>query len=144
MLKAISDYSTVGSRIKYYRLFNKLTQEDLAIKCGLDRCTINRYENNLVDHSLDIINQISKSLKIKPSIIYDNYLEFISDDYNNKIKLLRKNLKLTQKDLANILKVHRKTIASWEKQVSYPTRHNYMKIIEYNLCNSINMNLKTP
>jgi len=137
MLKAISDLSTIGSRIKYYRILNNFTQEDLAIKSGLDRCTINRYENNLVNHSLDIINQISKSLKIKPSIIYDDYLEFISSNYSNRIKLLRMNLKLTQKDLANILKVHQKTISSWEKQVSYPTRHNYMKMVEINPYNNI-------
>ncbi len=140
MLKTTSSFSTIGSRIKYYRLLNDFTQEDLAIKSGLDRSTINRYENDLVNHSLESINIICETLKIKPSIIYDDYLNFISKNHGNKIKFLRKDFKLTQKDLSNILEVHIKTIACWEKEESYPTRYNYMKIIEVSSYKSIDSN----
>lgn len=131
MLNATSDLSTIGSRIKYYRLLNNLTQEELAAKSGLDRVTIIRYENNQVDHSVDILNQIAAVLGIIPSIIYDDYLKFISSDYGRKIKHMRMRLGISQKHLGNLLGVHRKTISKWESEKSYPTRENFMKLMKY-------------
>lgn len=128
MLKGISDLSTIGSRIKYYRILNNFTQEELADKSGLDRTTIIRYENNLVEHSIDIIDRISIALKIKPSIIYDDYLSFISGDYSSKIRNLRMGLGLSQKELGKILNVHRKTISRWEREETIPSRQNYEDI----------------
>ena len=130
LLKGISDLSTIGSRIKYYRLLNNLTQEELAVKSNLDRSTIIRYENNLVDHSMDIINKICMALKVKPSIIYDDYFNFINNNYGNKVKSLRINLGVNQKELGEILGVHRKTISRWEKEESFPARENYIKLIK--------------
>lgn len=133
MLKGISDLSTIGSRIKYYRLINNLTQEELANESGLDRATIIRYENDLVDHYIGIIDTISVALKIKSSIIYDDYLNFISGDCGSKIRNLRINLGLTQKQLGELLGTHKKTISRWETEKSFPTRENYAKIIEINI-----------
>ncbi len=144
MLKGVSDLSTIGSSIKYYRLLNNFTQEELAAKSGLDRATIIRYENDLVEHSLDVIDIISKALKIKPTIIYDDYLSFIGSDYGSKIRNLRMSLGLSQKELANFLGVHRKTISRWEKEESFPARQNYMKLIGIYPYNSIKNDFKTP
>lgn len=128
MLKGISDLSTIGSRIKYYRLLNNLTQEELADESGLDRATIIRYENNLVEHSIDIIDMISVALKLKPSIIYDDYLNFISGNYGSKIRNLRMSLSLSQKELGEILGVHKKTISRWEREETIPSKQNYEDI----------------
>lgn len=130
-LKGTLDKSTIGSRIKHYRLLNDLTQEELAVKAGLDRSTIIRYENNQVDHSIVIINKIAAVLKILPSIIYDDYLKFIAANYGEIIKDIRKNLNLTQMELANLLGVHKKTVRKWEKMKSHPTRENYQKIVYF-------------
>ncbi|MCQ4921576.1 helix-turn-helix domain-containing protein [Tissierella carlieri] len=132
--------STIGSRIKYYRLLNNLTQEQLAIKSNVDRCTINRYENNLVDYSLDIVNEIAIALEIIPSLIYDDYLNFISSNYGDEIQYMRRSLKLTQEEFGDILGVHKKTIRMWEKQQAYPTRENFIKIKIHNIIFSIKNN----
>ncbi|WP_317922511.1 helix-turn-helix domain-containing protein [Tepidimicrobium xylanilyticum] len=83
LLKSTSDLSTIGFRIKYYRLLNNMKQEELAVKAGLDRATIIRYENNLVEHSINIIDKISHALGVNPTIIYDDYFRFISSDYGS-------------------------------------------------------------
>ena len=102
ILQATSDLSTVGSRIKYYRLLNNLTQDELANKTSLDRITIIGYENNTLEQSLESLNKIANALNIDPSLLYDDYLKFISGDYNKKIKQFRKDLNLTQKRLADL------------------------------------------
>lgn len=74
---------------------NEFTQEDLAIKSRLDRCTINRYENDLADHSLTIINIIANVLNINANLIYDDYLRFIASDFGTTVKAIRIKLNLT-------------------------------------------------
>lgn len=125
ILRATSDLSTVGSRIRYYRLLNNLTQDELATRSALDRSTIIRYENDLVEHSIDIVDRISETLKIIPSIIYDDYLKFISSDYDNKIKYIRMRLGLNQKELGEIIGVNQATISNWERSLSMPSRESF-------------------
>ena len=134
MLKGISDLSTIGSRIKYYRLLNNFTQEELADKSGLDRTTIIRYENDLVNHSIDIVDKICKVFEIEPFTIYDDYLKFISDDYGSKIRNLRMDLGLSQKELGKMLGIHRKTVLKWENKNVFLSRKNYIRLIEFQNC----------
>ncbi|WP_141131273.1 helix-turn-helix domain-containing protein [Anaerovirgula multivorans] len=125
------DSSTVGGKIKYYRLLNGLLQEDLCFKSGLNRTTIIRYENDQVIHSLEICNKIAEALEIDPFLLYDEYLAFIASDYGLKIRRFRNKNNLTQIDLGQALGVHKKTISRWEKEKIYPTRENYLIFKEY-------------
>lgn len=131
MLKFMSDLSTVGGRIRYYRLLNGLFQEDLCHGTGIDRTTIIRYENNQLIHSLDLCNKIAAAIGIEPSLLFDEYLSFISSDYGHKIKKARRISKLTQKELGQAIGVHRKTIVRWENERAYPTRENYEILKEF-------------
>ena len=131
MLKSKSDLTTVGGKIKYYRLLKGLLQKELSDISGIDRTTILRYENNQVIHSLDICNKIAEALDINPTLIYDEYLEFIASDFSSEIKVARKSRKLTQDEFGQTLCVHRKTVVRWENRTDYPTRENYLLIKEY-------------
>ncbi|EMQ1359272.1 TPA: helix-turn-helix domain-containing protein [Clostridioides difficile] len=52
------------SNLKKYRLFNELTQEELAIKVNVRRETIARLENAKYNPSLELAVKISKELGI--------------------------------------------------------------------------------
>lgn len=68
--------------------------------------------------------------KIIPSIIYDDYLQFISNGYSKQIKYIRHALGLTQGQFGKLLGVHKKTVAKWEQGRSQPTRDNFQKLME--------------
>ncbi|MBV5282177.1 MAG: helix-turn-helix transcriptional regulator [Paludibacter sp.] len=51
-----------GKRLARKRKQMKLTQEELALKAGLDRVTINRIENGKFNVGLDILNKIGTAL----------------------------------------------------------------------------------
>lgn len=131
MLEYTSDLSTIGGRMRYYRLLNGLSQEELSHKSGIDRTTIIRYENNQLNHSLELCYKIAKTIGIDPNFIYDEYLAFISSSFGNKIKNIRKKNKLTQHAFGAIIGVHRKTITRWEKEQLSPTRENYLSICKF-------------
>ena len=65
-------------------------------------------KNNLVNHLLDAINRIDIALEIISSLIYDDYLNFISSNYGGEIQYIRRSLKLTQEEFGDILGVHKK------------------------------------
>lgn len=144
LLKGISDLSTIGSRIQYYRLLKGLTQEELSSLSGLNRTTIIRYENDSIEPLLKNLNKIAIALDINPSIIYDDYFDFLSSDSGNRIKSIRKSLNLTQNSFSALLDVNRKTIIRWEKEEINPTRYNYMKLNEILPYNNIDKDFKTP
>ncbi|HSQ89462.1 helix-turn-helix transcriptional regulator [Romboutsia sp.] len=50
------------SNLKKYRLFNELTQEELAIKVNVRRETIARLENAKYNPSLELAVRISREL----------------------------------------------------------------------------------
>ncbi len=125
------DLSTVGGKIKYYRLSKRMSQKDLIKKAKINRSTIIRYENNQAIHSLDICNKIAEAIGVDPPLLYDKYLKFIVSDFGNKIKTIRESHNLTQKELGQALGVHRKTIVRWENKVDYPSREIYVLIREY-------------
>ncbi|CEK40118.1 helix-turn-helix transcriptional regulator [Paraclostridium sordellii] len=50
------------SNLKKYRLFNELTQEELAVKVNVRRETIARLENAKYNPSLELAVKISKVL----------------------------------------------------------------------------------
>ncbi|MGF7060783.1 helix-turn-helix domain-containing protein [Brassicibacter mesophilus] len=125
ILLGISDLTTVGGRIRFYRLSHGLLQEEVAAIAGTDVCTIKRYENNQCKHSLDICNKITKAIRVDPSLLYDDYLAFIASEYGYKIKSIRKKLNLTQELFSKLMGVHRKTILRWEKETLCPSREHY-------------------
>lgn len=131
LLDSQSDLSTIGGRIKYYRLQLGLRQKDLSLITEIDRGVIIDYENNFVPHTLETCTRIAEGLKIDPLLILDDYLTFLAADFGSKILSIRKNLKLTQKEFAKLIGVIQSTISSWEKNENCPSRANFERIKKY-------------
>ncbi|QQZ08717.1 helix-turn-helix transcriptional regulator [Heyndrickxia vini] len=58
------------NRIKEIRKRKKLSQEDLAEKCGVSRQTINAIENNKYDPSLSLAFSLSRKLDVSMEILF--------------------------------------------------------------------------
>jgi len=130
-LKQKSDLSSIGGRIRYYRLDKGMRQEDVALKTGFNRTTITRYENNQLLHSVESCNSIAEAIGISPSLLYDDYLQFLTSDYGTIIRTKRKGHKLTQEELAEELGVNSSTVRKWEKGQAQPNRSSYSNLREF-------------
>lgn len=117
---------TAGGRIRFCRLKRKLTQQELAKTSGLKIATIMNFENNKTNHTLQSIDKIADALKIKPSFIYDDYLNFIYGDFATKIKNIRVDMKLTKKEFNDLIGKNR--ITDWELGRTIPSRKTYYEI----------------
>ncbi len=57
--------------LKKYRLENKLSQDELAFRCELDRTYISLLERKKRKPTLNVIFKICSNLNIKPSIFIE-------------------------------------------------------------------------
>lgn len=65
-----SQRASFGARVRYLRLKNSLSQEDLADKCGLDRTYIGGIERGERNPSLKNIYRIAIALDVEPSELF--------------------------------------------------------------------------
>ncbi len=119
------DLTTIGGRIKHYRLLNSLLQRQLSSLAGISSNTLLQYENNQIPHSLETCTKIADALKIDPFLIYDDYLKFIADDFAKTIRLARQSNNLTQGELGQAIGIHKKVIQRWENKRDRPSRKSY-------------------
>lgn len=59
----------IASNVKYYRFSNKITQEQLAERCGLSSRYISDIENNKGNIPVDTLEKVAKVLKVKPYLL---------------------------------------------------------------------------
>jgi len=99
---------------------------------GINRTTLIRLENGQIsdEHMKTItLNKIAIACSRESTFCCDGYHIFMSDDYGEKIRKLRKEKGWTQINLASQLGVHATTVKRWEKRRSRPSRNNYEEFI---------------
>lgn len=76
----------IGERIKQYRKANKLTQQALADIIGVNRVTITKYENGIIEPSLKTLEKLSSVFNIDSEILFQHLdlLKF-SDSFDRYI-----------------------------------------------------------
>lgn len=112
------------SNIKALRYELNLSQKEIATAIGLDNTLYNKYENdyntipikhlntlvNFFDVSIDYIFQFNTNKQ------YNNSKKEIDKTISgNRLKLLRKENKLTQEKLAKLLNISRTAITEYER-----------------------------
>lgn len=100
----------------------KLLQKEVAEKIGVDETSIYYWENNRVKPSLPFIPKIIEFL---------GYIPF-NTKFNNlrdQIITYRRLHGLTQKKLANLLRIDMTTIGHWERGEHWPSKQLLNKLI---------------
>lgn len=122
------DLSTVGKRLKYYRLRKGLRQKDLAALIGVDISTIRNYEtcDNIPVY---ILPRLAQALDAPADALMDDYTRFISGHYGAAIREARIALGLSQAQFAKKLGIQVCTLSLWENEVDVPNRRGYERFM---------------
>ncbi|MCF0129177.1 MAG: helix-turn-helix transcriptional regulator [Pseudobutyrivibrio sp.] len=67
-----TDTSTIGARIKNYRLKRGYTQEQLAEILGVAKSTVSYYENNKVDMKRSVLEEVAAALDVSVSALLED------------------------------------------------------------------------
>lgn len=109
-------------RLFLLRQSNGLTQDEMGKILGVKRVAVSQWENTKEIIPLDKLNIYSNYFEVSLDYLTglnDNKRSVRRSDLNKNIigknlRLLRKDLNLTQKDLANILNTSHSTISAYE------------------------------
>ncbi|HLL61096.1 MAG TPA: helix-turn-helix transcriptional regulator [Candidatus Nitrosocosmicus sp.] len=64
-------YKRLGDKISKHRRSSDLSQEEVSLRCHMDRTYLGRIEQGKVNPSLRVMIKISRALKIKLSVLLD-------------------------------------------------------------------------
>ena len=127
-----------GNLIRVYRKSNKMTIKELAAKSGVSEISIRSYENNKRNPKYETLEKIADVLGIPVSEILGYKLQ--GQCYNlralslgERIRTIRKNKKITLKELGVMIGVSEQAIGQYERgerELKYKTLLLIAKALE--------------
>jgi len=122
MRKILDKNATVGEKIQHYRRRRYLNSYFLAEMVGVSRHAIMDYENGVSEPSLEVLNKIAEVLEIEADKLYDNYYRFLKYPFYVKVREMREEHGLFQRELGELLGVGRRAVERWESGQNRVTR----------------------
>lgn len=125
------EIKTVADKLRYYRYKRGLYQNDVADYLGIDRCTYRDYETVDRDYyPADMMDKIAELFEVDVYVLLDEYNKFLYDGQGKYIKELRKQLNITQKELAKMMGVELGKVKRWEQDKVRMFKSTYKNIIK--------------
>ena len=124
--------TTVGEKIRFYRNKRNIHGYALAEAVGLSRYAIMYYENNQSEPLLEDLKKIAVALDIESDKLFDDYYRFLDYPYSAKVKEIRKEKNLLQRELGTMLGVGRRAVERWEHGKNVMGRETWEQLRELN------------
>ena len=70
----------IGKELKVIRIRNNKSLEDVALKLGINKETLRRYENNSNGLSVERLEELLNYYKVKKEIFFENVCAYIHDN----------------------------------------------------------------
>jgi len=132
-MRTLDENATVAERIHFYRTQRNMKGDTLAEEIGMSRYAIMAYENSRTEPSLSDLDEMAAVFEIEVDKLYDDYYKFLAYPYSEKIKEIRKDKNLYQRELAEILSVATNTVKRWEWQENTVSRETWDKLKDLEL-----------
>ena len=128
IFEALSDLSTPGEYVRYYRQRRGLTTRQLAEELNIVPATVIAYEQGRFPIPYDIAVLSAKVLQISESLLFDDFCVFISAPYTELLHTVRKRYGLNQVDFAENAGISPSIYAKWESGSRRPSRKMYQQL----------------
>lgn len=126
------DTTTVGGRIKYYRMLNKISVPELSALTGVSRDNILQYEECANFCPPSFCAAAAKVFQIDLSVLCDDYIRFLSSDYIAKINREKAQTGLSYYQIAANYNIPPAALVNWVKAKYVPCRTSFQKYIKDN------------
>ncbi len=132
-MRTLPENATVAERIRFYRTKRHVNGDTLAELIGMSRYAIMDYESGSAEPLLEDLKKIADALGIEADKLFDDYYRFLDYPYSERIKQIRSERGLTQKELGTMLCVGRRAVERWEHGKHKVSRETWEKLIEAKL-----------
>ena len=132
-LSILAENTSVGEKIRFFRHSKMFSCEHLGKSVDLSGTTIHNYETGVLSPSLTMLKKIAFVFGIEPDKLYDDYYKFLDYPFSERIKLIREEHSLSQRELARVFRTSQTAIGSWEREETVPTRKSWERFRELKL-----------
>jgi transcriptional regulator with XRE-family HTH domain len=126
------DVSTIGGRVKYYRVLNRLSVDRLSELIGFSVSKIWDFEECRSFCLLEFCQAVADVLKIDLSLICDEYTLFLNSGYIQRISKAREELKISYSKMAVLYGIPPSVLLNWVQAKCVPSRASFEKYIKDN------------
>jgi len=129
----LEDDADIYDVIKYYRVKQGYTIEELAKMVNVSRYTIMAIENRKEYYCIKTLRRIFRVLGIEENVIVkmDAYMRFLYKGGQAIVKDMRKRLGMTQHKFVEELGVSRSSIRDWESGKKELSRKSWEKLMKF-------------
>jgi transcriptional regulator with XRE-family HTH domain len=127
-MMVLEENATVGEKIRFYRNKRHMLGNTLADNTGMSRHAIMDYEAGTSEPLLEDLQKIATAPDVEVDKLYDEYYKFLAYPYSQKVKELRKEKKLLQRELGDMLGVTRRAVERWEHGINKVKRETWEKL----------------
>jgi transcriptional regulator with XRE-family HTH domain len=122
----------LGKIIKQLRQDRNITQQELGKIINKSRSTIAGYETKRKEPDYETLKKIAEYFNVSTDYLLENTYNPIeladSIMFNKRLKYLREQHSLSQRQLSLKINVSQQTIASWETGLTQPSDYNLHKL----------------
>ena len=139
----MADNASPGQKLRYYRLLNNLSQEELGRAVGCTLQGIVNYEKGFLDLYYENAVKFAEIFGVHPEIFMDEYTRFCKPGYGERIRIIRNLHGLSQQEFADQIVCSRATVSVWEAEIKdhHPERAAFEKIRQLAGAAGVNMAL---
>lgn len=118
----------IGKNLKRIRKVKGLTQDKLSELTNISITSIQRYESGKRQPTIETINKFIEALGVSIEELLYKDGEITEMTTGEKIKYYRKDLNLTQQELANLSGISLRALSNYEKGIRKPSLETAIKI----------------
>ncbi|MFI3226038.1 MAG: helix-turn-helix transcriptional regulator [Clostridia bacterium] len=108
--------STIGDKLRYFRVINGFCQKEVAEFLGIAPRTYKAYENpRKKNYEVEVLQKLANLYQVPDEEIFDDYHLFFKNGQGDQIYKKRQAMNLSQLEFGRLLGVGRKTIGKWER-----------------------------
>lgn len=118
-------------QLKTLRKINGLTQKELAEKLKIKQNLYSDWENGKSEPNIEMLVRISDYFDVSLDYLMGGKMKNITEEFSLCLKKLRMKRKLSQKQIAEELKISQQQYSKWEGGIITPNAETLVRLADY-------------
>lgn len=123
--------SVFAEQLKTLRKKNSLTQKELAEKVGVKQNSYANWENGNREPNIEMLVRIADYFDVSLDYLLGGKMKNITEEFSLCLKKLRMKRKLSQKQIAEELKISQQQYSKWEGGIITPNVETLVRLADY-------------